>query len=53
MPDLNGWKQVGYFSSYGIFAKNDLRRLVDSATGRIIAQYKFNHEGESDIDAVL
>jgi hypothetical protein len=39
MPDLNGWEQLGYFSSYCIFAKNELRRLVDTTTGQVIIEY--------------
>ena len=51
MPDLNGWKQVGYYGSYFIYASGDIRRLVDPATGRIITQYNVNHAGESEIVA--
>ncbi len=39
MPDLNGWKQVGYFGSYGIFAKDEFRRLVDITTGKVAIEY--------------
>ena len=39
VDDFTGWKQVGYFSSYDIFAKDELRRLVDIATGKIVIEY--------------
>ena len=37
--DFTGWKQVGNFSSYCIFAKDELRRLVDSTTGKVAIEY--------------
>ena len=39
LDDFTGWKQVGNFSSYGIFAKDELRRLVDPTTGRVAIEY--------------
>jgi hypothetical protein len=52
-PGLNGWKRIGDFGSYVIYASGDLRHLVDPNTGRIIAQYKFNHAGEDETNAGL
>ena len=51
--DSNGWEQVGHFNSYLILAKDDLRRLVDPVTGRVIAQYEFKKAREGDRDAGL
>jgi hypothetical protein len=40
MPDLNGWKQVGYYGSCVIYASGDIRRLVDPAAGHIACQFR-------------
>jgi hypothetical protein len=40
MPDLNGWKQVGYYGSCFIYASGDIRRLIDPAAGRITFQFR-------------
>ena len=53
MADLNEWKYIGHFSSYCIYAKDDIRRLIDTITGRVITQYKFKEAREGDIDARL
>ena len=39
VDDFTGWKQVGNFSSYCIFAKDELRRLVDLTTGKVAIEY--------------
>lgn len=44
VDELTGWKWVGYFSSYGIFAKDELRRVVDAITGRVIVEYSIPGE---------
>ncbi|MCK4791074.1 MAG: hypothetical protein KAV87_45495 [Desulfobacteraceae bacterium] len=54
MADANGWEQAGYFSSYLILVKDDLRRLVDPITGRVSLQYRIHPPcKEGDIDARL
>ena len=40
IANLKGWKKVGYYSSYFIYASGDIRRLVDPAAGRVIVQYR-------------
>ena len=50
-PDLNGWKRIGDFGSYVIYASGDVRRLIDPNTGRVIAQYRRNQVGGVVIDA--
>ena len=37
--DLNGWKRVGQYASYLIYAKDNKRRLVDQKTGKSILEY--------------
>ena len=51
--DLNGWKYIAKYSGYLIYAKDDIRRLIDTDTGRVITQYRFGHAGEGGIDAGL
>jgi len=41
MTDLNEWKYICHFDSYSIYAKDDIRRIIDPATGGVIVQYKF------------
>ena len=53
MTDLNEWKYIGHFDSYSIYAKDDIRRLIDTDTGRVITQYEFKEPREGDIDARL
>ena len=40
IASLKGWKQVGFYSSYFIYASGDIRRVIDPAAGRIIVQYR-------------
>ena len=42
VDDFTGWEQVGNFSSYCIFAKDELRRLVDLTTGKLVIEYSIN-----------
>ena len=51
--DLNGWKYIAKYSGYLIYAKDDIRRLIDTDTGRVIAQYKFKNSVEGDKNARL
>ena len=37
--DLSGWKHVGEYASYLIYAKDNKRRLVDQKTGRTVIEY--------------
>jgi len=53
ITNLKEWKFVANFVSYSICAKDDIRRLIDTDTGRVIAQYKFKNSVEGDIDAGL
>ena len=39
IDDLKGWKRVGYYGSYSIFAKGELRRLVNITTRELITEY--------------
>ena len=34
-----GWERVGYFGSYLLYARGNIRRIVDPNTGKIVAQY--------------
>ncbi len=52
-PGLNGWKRIGGFGSYVIYASGDIRRLIEPNTGRVIAQYRRNQSGEVVIDGRL
>ena len=53
ITNLKEWKFVANFNSYSIYAKDDIRRLIDTDTGRVITQYRFGHAGEGGIDAGL
>jgi len=37
--DLTGWKRVGEYASYFIYAKDNKRRLVDQKTGKSVLEY--------------
>ena len=53
ITNLKEWKFVANFNSYSIYAKDDIRRLIDTDTGRVIAQYKFKNSVEGDKNARL
>jgi len=40
MPVLKGWNHVGNYGFCLIYALDDMRRLIDPATGRVILQYR-------------
>lgn len=37
--DLSGWKRVGEYASYIIYAKGNKRRLVEQKTGKFVLEY--------------
>jgi muconolactone delta-isomerase len=37
--DLTGWKRVGEYASYIIYAKDNRRRLVEQKTGKFVLEY--------------
>jgi hypothetical protein len=51
--DAGNWRQVGYFGSYLLYGQNNLRRIVEPDTGKIIAQYRVNQFSEDKQDASL
>jgi hypothetical protein len=37
--DLSGWKRVGEYAPYIIYAKGNKRRLVEQETGKFVLEY--------------
>ena len=37
-----GWEKVGYFASYLLYGRENVRRIVEPNTGKIVAQYILN-----------
>ena len=37
--ECDGWENVGYFGSYLLYARNNLRRIVEPGSGKIVMQY--------------
>lgn len=52
MPDLNGWKRVGDYSSYAIYAKGELRRLINTTTEQLIIEYLIPRRNSNAINYV-
>jgi len=40
--DFEGWEKIGYFGSYHLYSRENLRRIVEPGTGTILAQYILN-----------
>jgi len=40
IPNLKGWKYVGYYGSDLIYALDNIRRLIDPVTGQVTFQFR-------------
>jgi hypothetical protein len=49
--DLNGWKYVGHFGANSIYAKGNIRRIIEPETSNVVVQYQFNQIGEAETNA--
>jgi hypothetical protein len=39
------WEEVGYYGTYLLYGKENLRRIVEPETGKIVVQYEIRSPG--------
>lgn len=47
--NMNKWKLIGHFGNNLLYAKKNMRRIIEPATGNIIMQYILDLKTTGDI----